>query len=73
MQGGLFESRVAATSWGGGDAGPLGGTAAILALLPLALGALAGVRGGLGRVAEVTGALVVGDYAQKPNAVAAVC
>lgn len=44
MQGGLFESRVAATSWGGGDAGPLGGTAAILALLPLALGALAGSR-----------------------------
>jgi hypothetical protein len=45
MQGGIFESRVAATSWGGGDAGPLGGTAALVALLPLAFGALAGSRG----------------------------
>lgn len=44
MQGGIFESRVASSSWGGGDAGPLGGTAAIVALIPIALGALAGSR-----------------------------
>lgn len=44
MQGGIFESRVAASSWGGADAGPLGGTAAIVALLPLAFGAIAGSR-----------------------------
>ena len=42
MQGGLFEARVFAGTWGGGDAGPLGGTAAVIALLPLAAGALAG-------------------------------
>lgn len=42
MQGGIFEARVAATSWGGANAGPLGGTAAIVALIPLAIGALAG-------------------------------
>lgn len=42
MQGGLFESHVAGTPWGGGDAGPLGGFAAIMALLPLAAGALVG-------------------------------
>ena len=42
MQGGLFESRVASSTWGGGDAGPLGGTAAIVALLPVALGAIGG-------------------------------
>lgn len=42
MQGGIFEARVVANSWGGGDAGPLGGTAAIIALLPLAAGALVG-------------------------------
>ena len=42
MQGGVFEARVFAGSWGGGDAGPLGGTAAVIALLPLAAGALAG-------------------------------
>jgi hypothetical protein len=44
MQGGIFESRVASSAWGGGDAGPLGGTAAVVALLPLAFGALAGAR-----------------------------
>ena len=42
MQGGVFEARVASTPWGGADAGPLGGTAAVIALLPLAAGALAG-------------------------------
>ncbi|MDB5217075.1 MAG: hypothetical protein JWO86_5002 [Myxococcaceae bacterium] len=42
MQGGIFEARVLTGSWGGGDAGPLGGTAALIALLPLAAGALAG-------------------------------
>ena len=42
MQGGLFESKVAAGSWGGGDMGPLGGLAALLALVPIAAGALAG-------------------------------
>jgi hypothetical protein len=45
MQGGIFEAKVAATSWGGADVGPLGGTAAIVALLPLAIGALAGTAG----------------------------
>jgi hypothetical protein len=42
MQGGIFEARVASTSWGGGDIGPLGGTAALIALLPIAAGALVG-------------------------------
>jgi hypothetical protein len=42
MQGGIFEARVFAGTWGGGDYGPLGGTAAVVALLPLAAGALAG-------------------------------
>jgi hypothetical protein len=42
MQGGIFESHVASSTWGGGDAGPLGGTAAIVGLLPLAVGALVG-------------------------------
>lgn len=35
--GGLFHTRVAANSWAGGDAGMLGGTAAVAALLPLCL------------------------------------
>lgn len=43
MQGGLFEARVLATSWGGGNAGPLGGNAAIVALAPFALGAILGI------------------------------
>lgn len=42
MQGGIFEARVASTSWGGANAGPLGGMAAVIALIPLAAGALAG-------------------------------
>jgi hypothetical protein len=42
MQGGFFEARVASTPWGGADAGPLGGAAAPIALLPLAAGALVG-------------------------------
>lgn len=36
LGGGVFEARVAATSWGGGNAGPLGGMAAVVALLPIA-------------------------------------
>lgn len=36
LGGGVFEARVAATSWGGGSAGPLGGMAAVVALLPIA-------------------------------------
>jgi hypothetical protein len=42
MQGGIFEARVASSTWGGADAGPLGGMAAVIALAPLAAGALAG-------------------------------
>jgi Type II CAAX prenyl endopeptidase Rce1-like len=42
MQGGIFEAHVAATPWGGADRGPLGGYAAVVAVLPLAVGALAG-------------------------------
>lgn len=42
MQGGLFEAHVAAGAWGGGSVGPLGGMAAIVALLPIAMGALVG-------------------------------
>ena len=42
MQGGIFDARVFAGTWGGGDYGPLGGTAAVVALVPLAAGALAG-------------------------------
>ena len=43
-QGGIFEAHVASTSWGGGDAGPFGGWAAVAALVPIAFGALAGAR-----------------------------
>jgi len=42
MQGGIFEAHVAANRWGGAELGPLGGQAALLALLPLAAGALVG-------------------------------
>lgn len=42
MQGGIFEAHVASTAWGGADYGPLGGRAAVVALLPLAMGALVG-------------------------------
>lgn len=42
MQGGFFEAHVAASSWGGADSGPLGGTGALVALVPIAVGALAG-------------------------------
>jgi hypothetical protein len=42
MQGGIFEAHVAGTAWGGAALGPLGGQAAVIALLPLAAGALAG-------------------------------
>ncbi|MBS2012474.1 MAG: CPBP family intramembrane metalloprotease [Deltaproteobacteria bacterium] len=43
LQGGLFEARVLATSWGGGNAGALGGTAAVVAVAPFALGAFMGI------------------------------
>ncbi len=42
LNGGFFEAHVASSAWGGGDAGALGGRAAVVALLPLALGALIG-------------------------------
>jgi len=42
MQGGLFEAHVAASRWGGAELGPLGGQAALIALMPLAAGALVG-------------------------------
>ena len=42
MQGGIFEAHVAATPWGGASLGPLAGHAAVVALLPLAMGALVG-------------------------------
>jgi hypothetical protein len=49
MQGGLFEAHVAAGPWGGGSAGPLGGSAAVFALLPIAIGAVAGTPRALPR------------------------
>jgi membrane protease YdiL (CAAX protease family) len=36
IRGGLFDLRAEATPWGGGDAGPLGSTAVLVALLPVA-------------------------------------
>jgi hypothetical protein len=47
FSGGLFYARIAANSWAGGDAGMLGGTAAVVALAPgciLALGWAARAR-----------------------------
>lgn len=44
LGGGVAEMRVATSSWGGNDAGILGGTAAILALAPVAMAALAFAR-----------------------------
>jgi hypothetical protein len=41
LSGGLFDARVAAGSWGGGAAGALAGSAAVVALVPVALGVLA--------------------------------
>ncbi len=43
MHGGFAQARVLATSWGGGNSGPLGGTAAIVALAPFAIGAFLGL------------------------------
>lgn len=40
LSGGLFDARVAAGSWGGGAAGALAGTAAVVGLLPFAVVAL---------------------------------
>lgn len=44
LSGGFFSATNAATAWGGGNAGPLGGDAAILALVPFAVAAVASVR-----------------------------
>lgn len=41
LSGGIVHSRLADDAWGGGNAGPLGGTAAALALTPLAILGLA--------------------------------
>jgi len=43
MQGGLYDARVQVSTWGGGSDGVLGGTAAIVALLPFAVGAVVGI------------------------------
>jgi hypothetical protein len=40
LSGGLFDAKVMAGDWGGGAAGPLAGSAAVVAVLPFALGAL---------------------------------
>src|SRR5207302_9605965 len=40
FRGGLYEAHVAASSWGGADAGPLGGAAAVVALLPFSAAAI---------------------------------
>jgi hypothetical protein len=40
LRGGVFEAQVGASAWGGADAGPLGGSAAIVALLPFVAGAV---------------------------------
>jgi hypothetical protein len=45
LMGGLFEARVASSDWGGGDMGAFGGTAALVALVPIAAGALFGIAG----------------------------
>jgi hypothetical protein len=42
LQGGVSEAHVAMNPWGGAEVGPFGGHAAVVALLPLALGALVG-------------------------------
>ena len=44
LAGGFYSASNAATSWGGGNAGPLGGDAAILALIPFAIVAVASGR-----------------------------
>src|SRR5690606_33774642 len=41
VHGGLYDAVVASSAWGGGDGGLLGGYAAIAALVPCALAALA--------------------------------
>ena len=53
MRGGLFEAHNAGTAWGGAEWGPLGGHAAVVALLPLAIGAVAGARPAPARVTAV--------------------
>ncbi len=59
MQGGIFEAHVAGNRWGGAELGPLGGQAALIALLPLAAGALVGAaRRALPRNSPGPGSLV---------------
>ncbi|MCL2724034.1 MAG: CPBP family glutamic-type intramembrane protease [Polyangiaceae bacterium] len=41
LKGGLFDAQVASSSWGGGDAGALGGSAAVVAVLPIATASFA--------------------------------
>ncbi len=41
LRGGILDAQVAASRWGGAEAGPLGGYAAIVALLPFAAAAVA--------------------------------
>ena len=50
MRGGIFEAHNLGTAWGGAEWGPLGGQAAVVALLPLAIGALVGARPAPARV-----------------------
>jgi hypothetical protein len=44
-RGGLFEAHVTDSTWGGGTRGALAGMAAVVALTPLAIGALVGALG----------------------------
>lgn len=40
FHGGLFDAHVAMSAWGGAEAGPLAGSAAVVSLLPFAAGAI---------------------------------
>jgi Type II CAAX prenyl endopeptidase Rce1-like len=40
LSGGAFDAHVGSSSWGGGSDGPLAGSAALVSVLPLAVGAL---------------------------------
>lgn len=50
--GGIVQTRVASNAWGGGDAGLLGGTVAVLALLPFASAAVVLVVGEIGKTSQ---------------------
>lgn len=54
LSGGLYEAHVAANDWGGGSAGALGGSAAVVALLPFGAAAVlwAARRGAAPRAAD---------------------